>query len=81
MRGLPEYSLPSLKNLKDTALHLAKVANPDCKVVGVSVNTQNMEEQEAKAYLSSIEKELNLPATDPFRFGADKLVDALADIS
>ena len=61
--------------------HLAKVANPDCKVVGVSVNTQNMEEQEAKAYLSSIEKELNLPATDPFRFGADKLVDALANIS
>ena len=40
-----------------------------------------MDEQEAKAYLSSIEKELNLPATDPFRFGADKLVDALAKIS
>ena len=81
MRGLPEYSLPGLKDLNDTALHLAKVANPDCKVVGVSVNTQNMDEQEAKAYLSSIEKELNLPATDPFRFGADKLVDALANIS
>ena len=40
MRGLPEYSLPSLKNLNDTALHLAKVANPDCKVIGISVNTQ-----------------------------------------
>ena len=25
MRGLPEYSLPSMRNLNDTALHLAKV--------------------------------------------------------
>ena len=81
MRGLPEYSLPSLKDLNDTALHLARVANPNCKVVGISVNTQNMEEQEAIAYLSSLGKELNLPATDPFRFGADKLVDALTKLN
>ena len=81
MRGLPEYSLPSLKDLNETALHLAKVANPNCKVVGVSVNTQNMKEEEAKTYLTSLEKELSLPVTDPFRFGADKLVDALASIT
>ncbi len=80
MRGLPEYNLPSLKDLNDTALHLAKIANPRCKVVGISVNTQNMKEEEAKSYLSSLEKELNLPATDPFRFGADKLVEALANL-
>ena len=81
MRGLPEYNLPSLKDLNDTALHLAKIANPRCKVVGISVNTQNMKEEEAKSYLSSLEKELNLPATDPFRFGADKLVEALANLN
>ena len=81
MRGLPEYSLPSMRNLNDTALHLAKVSNPNCKVVGISVNTQNMKEEEAKAYLTSLEKELNLPATDPFRFGAEKLVDALVSIT
>lgn len=81
MRGLPEYSLPSLKNLNDTALHLAKVANPDCKVIGISVNTQNMDEEDANIYLMSLEKEFNLPATDPFRFGADKLVDALAALN
>ena len=81
MRGLPEYSLPSLKDLNETALHLAKVANPNCKVVGVSVNTQNIEKEEAKTYLMSLEKELELPTTDPFRFGADNLVDALASVS
>ena len=77
MRGLPGYQLPTLEALRDVALTLAKVANPACVVVGVSVNTQHMAEDEAKAYLAKIEADMGLPATDPFRFGADKLVDAL----
>ena len=32
MRGLPEYQQPSLERLRDTALPLAQVANPDCVV-------------------------------------------------
>ncbi|MEX0329283.1 MAG: N-acetyltransferase DgcN [Ruegeria sp.] len=78
MRGLPGYQLPTLETLRDTALHMARVANPDCQVVGVSVNTQNMGEDDAKAYLAKIETDMGLPATDPFRFGSGKLVDALA---
>ncbi|NOC83626.1 MULTISPECIES: N-acetyltransferase DgcN [Ruegeria] len=78
MRGLPTYQLPTLETLRDTALALAKVANPDCQVVGVSVNTQHMSEEDATAYLAKIEADLGLPATDPFRFGSGKLVDALA---
>ncbi|MDB6452454.1 N-acetyltransferase DgcN [Falsirhodobacter sp. 20TX0035] len=77
MRGLPDYKLPSLEAVRDMALALAKVANPDCKVVGYSINTQHMREADAKAYLSKVEADLGLPATDPFRFGAGKLVDAL----
>jgi uncharacterized NAD-dependent epimerase/dehydratase family protein len=77
MRGLPEYQQPSLEALRDLALQLAKVANPACKVIGVSVNTQHMGEDEAKAYLAKIEADMGLPTTDPFRFGASKLVDAL----
>ncbi|WP_209832243.1 N-acetyltransferase DgcN [Ruegeria sp. HKCCE3926] len=78
MRGLPEYSLPTLAQLRDTALPLARIANPACQVAGVSVNTQNLSEDDAKAYLAKVEEELGLPATDPFRFGSGKLVDALA---
>ena len=77
MRGLPHYKLPSLQNLRDTALPLARIANPSCAVAGVSVNTKALSEAEARSTLSKIEDELNLPATDPFRFGAGKLVDAL----
>ncbi len=78
MRGLPGYQLPSLEALRDTALTLAKVANPDCQVVGISVNTQHLSEEEAVAYLAKVESEMGLPAVDPFRQGADRLADALA---
>lgn len=78
MRGLPGFSLPSLEALRDTALTLAKVANPDCQVVGISINTQHLSEEEALAYLAKVEKEMGLPAVDPFRQGADRLADALA---
>ncbi|MCT4578965.1 MULTISPECIES: N-acetyltransferase DgcN [Donghicola] len=78
LRGLPEYSVPSLQELWDTALPLARIANPACQVVGVSVNTQHMGADEADAYLAKIEEELGLPAVDPYRHSADKLADALA---
>jgi len=77
MRGLPHFPIPSLERLRDTALPLAQLANPDCVVAGVSVNTKALEEAAARDTLAEIEDRLGLPATDPFRFGAGKLVDAL----
>ena len=81
MRGLPGYSLPSLEAVRDMALQLARVANPACEVIGYAVNTQNMDDDAARAYLAEIEAKLGLPATDPYRYGAGKLVDALAALS
>ena len=78
MRGLPGYSLPSLETLRDTALPLAQVGNPACKVVGISVNTQHMSEDDARAYLAEVSARMDLPTTDPYRFGSGPLVDALA---
>ncbi|WP_324751912.1 N-acetyltransferase DgcN [Roseovarius sp. Pro17] len=78
MRGLPGYSLPTLETLRDIALPLAQVGNSDCKVIGISVNTQHMSEDDARAYLAEVSQRMDLPATDPYRFGAGVLVDALA---
>jgi uncharacterized NAD-dependent epimerase/dehydratase family protein len=77
MRGLPGYDLPSLEALRDMALPIARIANPACQVVGVSINTSAMGEDEALSYLEATEKRLGLPACDPFRQGAAKLADAL----
>jgi uncharacterized NAD-dependent epimerase/dehydratase family protein len=80
MRGLPDYSLPTLEAVRDAALAMARVANPACVATGIAINTQHMPEAEARAYLAEVETRMGLPATDPFRFGAGKLVDALAAI-
>src|SRR6056297_4134479 len=77
MRGLPGYDLPSLETLRDTALGLARVANPACQVVGISVNTAALSEDEALSHLEEVEKRMGLPAVDPFRQGAGRLCDAL----
>ena len=77
MRGLPEYDLPSLEALRDTALPLARIANPKAEVVGVSINTAAMTEDEALSHLDAVEKRMGLPTVDPFRQGAGRLVDAL----
>jgi uncharacterized NAD-dependent epimerase/dehydratase family protein len=78
MRGLPDYTPPSIQAVADTALPLARVGNPSCKVVGVAVNTQHLSEEEAIAYLAKVEAEMGMPAVDPFRHGAERLADALA---
>ena len=78
MRGLPDYTPPSMEAVRDMALALARVANPACQVVGISVNTQHMSEDEARAYLEKVEAEMGLPAVDPYRHGAERLAEALA---
>lgn len=80
MRGLPGYSLPTLEAVRDMALNLAHVVNPACQVVGISVNTQHLDPVEAERYLEKTEASMGLPTTDPYRFGAQRLVDALASI-
>ena len=77
MRGLPEYDLPSLEALRDMVLPIARVANPACQIVGISVNTQHLSDAEFEGYLAEVEARMGMPAVDPFRQGAGRLVDAL----
>ena len=77
MRGLPNYKLPRLEELRDVALTLARVVNPAVQVVGISVNTAALHEEAALEYLAAVEERMGLPTVDPFRQGAGRLVDAL----
>ena len=78
MRGLPDYQQPSLEELRDMSLALARVVNPACEVVGISINTQHLSDADASAYLDEVEKQMGLPAVDPFRHGATRLAEALS---
>lgn len=80
MRGLPGFQLPTLETLRDLSLQTARIVNPDCQVVGISINTAALSEEEAEEYLSEVEARMGLPAVDPYRQGAARLVDALERI-
>ncbi len=80
MRGLPGYALPSLEEVRDLSLACAHRVNPACRAVGISVNTAGLGEDEATGYLARTEERMGLPAVDPFRHGAGRLVDALSAI-
>lgn len=77
MRGLPHFALPTLEQLRHTALTLAHVVNPDCRVTGISINTAELGEDAAMALLDDVESRMGLPTVDPFRQGAKRLVDNL----
>jgi uncharacterized NAD-dependent epimerase/dehydratase family protein len=78
MRGLPGYRLPSLEALRDLSLTMARMVNPDVRVIGIAANTAAMSEAAAMDYLAATEARMGLPTVDPFRQGAGRLVDALA---
>jgi uncharacterized NAD-dependent epimerase/dehydratase family protein len=77
MRGLPEHRLPTLDALRELSLTMARIVNPEARVVGVSINTAAMHEEAALDYLQATEARLGLPTVDPFRQGAERLADAL----
>ena len=48
-------------------------------VIGIAVNTYDLSEGEALAACDQAEEATGLSATDPVRFGAEKLVDAVVE--
>jgi len=77
MRGLPKYPIPKLIDLMWLSKSVAQLTNPNAKFVGLSVNTAKLSEAEAKAMLSALEAEFELPAIDPVRTGVGPIVDRL----
>jgi uncharacterized NAD-dependent epimerase/dehydratase family protein len=49
------------------------------KVVCVALNTAFVSEEEAREAIAAAEAETGLPADDPVRFGAAKLLDAVLE--
>lgn len=80
MRGVPSFQLPTLEAVRDLSLQTARMVNPKCEVVGISINTAALSDDEAREYLSKVEKRMGLPTVDPYRHGAARLVDALEEM-
>jgi uncharacterized NAD-dependent epimerase/dehydratase family protein len=77
MRGLPDFGLPDLAHCIRVNEEMARMVNPQARVIGISVNTSRVAKAEQDAMLEAMEKETGLPTVDAFRQGAGRLVDAL----
>lgn len=79
MRGLPDRTMPGLSASIAAHETVARVNNPAARCVALSLNTASLDEPAAQAALAAATEETGLPATDPIRFGAGLLADALPD--
>jgi len=70
------HPIPPLRELVELHERLALPARP-ARVAAIALNTRAVGEEEARAAIAAAEEETGLPADDPVRFGAAKLVDAV----
>jgi uncharacterized NAD-dependent epimerase/dehydratase family protein len=70
------HPIPPLRELVELHERLALPARP-ARVAAIALNTRALGEEEARAAVEAAEQETGLPADDPIRFGAAKLVDAV----
>ncbi|MFN8222510.1 MAG: DUF1611 domain-containing protein [Gaiellales bacterium] len=74
--GYPGHSLRTLPEL--VVLH-ERIALPACpaRVAAIALNTAGLDDEAAAAACVAVESEIGLPALDPVRHGAGRLLDAV----
>jgi uncharacterized NAD-dependent epimerase/dehydratase family protein len=71
------HRIPRLRELVELHERLALPVRP-ARVAAIALNTRNVAEAEARAAIAEAEAETGLPADDPVRFGAGKLLAAFS---
>jgi uncharacterized NAD-dependent epimerase/dehydratase family protein len=78
IEGYPEHALPPLGELVELHERASLTVRP-ARVACIALNTQALGEGEARARVAEAEEETGLPADDPVRFGAGRLLDAVLE--
>ena len=71
-----ESPILSLSELVDLHERMSLKLRP-AKVAAIALNTSTVSEDEAREAIAAAEEETGLPADDPVRFGAERLLDAV----
>jgi uncharacterized NAD-dependent epimerase/dehydratase family protein len=71
------HPIPPLRELVELHERLALSVRP-ARVAAIALNTRLLDEEAARAAIAAAEAETGLPADDPVRFGAGRLLDAVA---
>jgi uncharacterized NAD-dependent epimerase/dehydratase family protein len=75
-----ESPIPSLSELVDLHERMSLRLRP-AKVACIALNSSAVSDEEARAAIAAAEDETGLPADDPVRFGAGKLLDAVLELA
>jgi len=73
---VPIPPLPEVIKLYESIAHAGGAFSP-APVVGVALNTRYLSETEARSAIAQTQSQTNLPCSDPVRFGAGELLDAI----
>jgi uncharacterized NAD-dependent epimerase/dehydratase family protein len=76
IEGCPGHPIPPLAELVELHERIALPARP-ARVVAIALNTAALDDDAARAAIAAAEDETGLPADDPVRFGAARLLDAV----
>jgi uncharacterized NAD-dependent epimerase/dehydratase family protein len=74
--GDERFPIPQLSEVVELYERSSLVARP-AKVVAIALNTRDLDEDDARAAVAAAEDDTGLPASDPVRFGAPLLTDAV----
>jgi len=77
MRGAPGFDLPSLEDCIAANEAAARLTNPNATCIGISLNTGDLTDAEARRTLHETEARLGLPCVDAIRTGVAPLVACL----
>lgn len=79
IRNFPHVPIPPLKAVVQVYESLASAGGSfaPCKVAAIALNTAHLDSDAAERAIAQTQAETNLPCTDPVRFGADILLDAI----
>ena len=71
-------AIPPLAKLVEMYEYVAAPLRPS-RVIAIALNTFDLSEEDARAAIASAEAETGLPATDPVRYDAAPIADAIVD--
>jgi uncharacterized NAD-dependent epimerase/dehydratase family protein len=73
----PNYPTAPPRVVIDTVLAAARLTSPDCRCVGISVNTVSLDDAARERLLGELEQDTGLPCIDPLVTGVGPIADAL----
>ncbi len=79
IRNAPHVQIPPLRAVVQLYETIAAAAGAfaSARVAAIALNTGHLSPGEAQQSIEQTQQETNLPCTDPVRFGADRLLDAI----